>query len=219
MSTETDAQLAALKEEIAAVRAENEKAWTLARDCYNALVNAKTVGTNGKLGALSGADTLAGAPVGDAAAVRSAIGALGNSDSAKFESISLKNGVETPFVDWHKMSGDDKDYQCRMICEVDGKVDAYGTFNFFDLKIGNQSLGDYAKNNVNFNTYGSVVQKLIGDVISKGFGAGTLCQSTSMNSWDGNSDNIYVTGTWMCTSQVHIPSEGKWLCTFIKCGN
>ena len=81
MSTETDAQLNALKEEIAAVRAENEKAWTLARDCYNALVNAKTVGTNGKLGALSGADTLAGAPVGDAAALRSAISAMNNTET------------------------------------------------------------------------------------------------------------------------------------------
>lgn len=74
MSTETDAQLNALKEEIAAVRQENEKAWTLARDCYNALVNAKTVGTNGKLGALSGADTLSQAPVGDAGSVRAGLG-------------------------------------------------------------------------------------------------------------------------------------------------
>lgn len=91
MSTETDAQLNALKEEIAAVRAENEKAWVLARDCYNALANAKTVGTNGKLGALSGADTLSSSPIGDANSLRSSISAMKSTETL----MSIPVGAET----------------------------------------------------------------------------------------------------------------------------
>lgn len=47
-----------------------QTAYGLSSDTVKILVNAKTVGTNGNLGALSHADTLAGAPVGDHMLVR-----------------------------------------------------------------------------------------------------------------------------------------------------
>lgn len=50
------------------------KAAQQAYDAYKHLINVKAVATNGKLGALSAADTLAGAPVGDANAFRVTIG-------------------------------------------------------------------------------------------------------------------------------------------------
>ena len=56
------------------------KAAQEARDAYNQIINTKTVGTNGQLRALSSADTLADAPVGDAATVRNNIGAVAQSD-------------------------------------------------------------------------------------------------------------------------------------------
>ena len=229
------------------------KAAQEARDAYNQIINTKAVGTSGQLRALSAADTLSDAPVGDAAKLRSNIGAqeatsmmaleiggelwqvrqrlgLGNDDAGR-NSVGLGadnevrhkkvvvQGAEVDYVDWHKLGGDDSDYQARMICDSAGVVSAIGKFDFSDLRINGQAVGDLAKANVGYNTYGSVMQKLIGDVPNKGFGAGTLCAAGAMNGWDDSADNIYITGTWLCTSQVRLPSEGKWLCTFIKCGN
>ena len=56
------------------------KAAQQAYDAYKHLINVKAVATNGQLGALSAADTLADAPVGDAAKLRSDIGAVAQSD-------------------------------------------------------------------------------------------------------------------------------------------
>ena len=56
------------------------KAAQQAYDTYKHLINVKAVATNGRLGALSAADTLANAPVGDAAKLRSNIGAASSAD-------------------------------------------------------------------------------------------------------------------------------------------
>ena len=47
---------------------------SMSYDTYKQLINVRAVAANGKLGALSAADTLSGAPVGDAGQVRSSIG-------------------------------------------------------------------------------------------------------------------------------------------------
>ena len=77
LQNEANIELQKLRDEIAEIRAQNEKAWSIARDCINALTNAKITAENGQLGTLSHSNVLSDAPVGDAEAVRKAIKALG----------------------------------------------------------------------------------------------------------------------------------------------
>ena len=51
-----------------------QRAFNISEDALKTLMNAKSIGGNGKLGGLSAADTLSGAPMGDAVALRNSLG-------------------------------------------------------------------------------------------------------------------------------------------------
>ena len=115
------------------------KAAQQAYDAYKHLINVKAVATNGQLGALSAADTLSGAPVGDAEQVRKNIGLANVAATGSFHDLVGAPRLSLPDFQY---SGN-ADFESKSVSVVDGFDDGAYPAKFWGMPTAYYTLAQF----------------------------------------------------------------------------